>query len=84
MTTKRQTILKAQGMADHEDDVMVVFAYADGDYHIRAARDLDVELTGDDWMTRYGMRYVAVLTPTDSGRYSGMSAADVLRVAVAR
>jgi excisionase family DNA binding protein len=79
--TKRQAISKAQGMADYEDAVMVVIRQ-DGAYSIRAARDLDVQMTGPDWMARYGWTFAAVLPPT--GSFSGMSASEILARQVAR
>lgn len=77
--TKRQTIDKAQGMADYEQEVMTVTRQG-GEYFIRAARDLDVEMTGPDWMARYGLEWIAVVPPR--GSFSGYSADDILRAVV--
>lgn len=78
--TKRTMVEKAQGMADYEERVMVVFQYDDGDLHIRAAEDLDVEVAGDAWMTRYGMRWVSVVAPT--GSFNGYSAQQILEAVI--
>lgn len=78
---KRQATEKAQGMADYEQAVMVVIRQ-DGTYFIRAARDLDIEMIGDDWMTRYGFEYCGVFAP--AGTFNGYSASEILRASIAR
>lgn len=79
-TTKREMVEKAQGMADYEQRVMVVFRYSTGELHIRAAEDLDVEILSDDWAAKYDMTWLAVVAP--AGTFSGYSATDILRAVV--
>lgn len=76
MTTKKQAVAKAQGMADYENRVMVVGRYATDELFIRAAEDFDVEMIGSDWMDRYGLTYLAVVVPM--GTFNGYSAQQVL------
>lgn len=72
--TKRQAIIKAQGMADHEERVMLVLQQ-DGEWYIRPAAEFELA-----WALDLEQR-VNVVAPT--GTWSGYSATDILLASVA-